>query len=90
MHAIPPSTIVPNLVIGPIVIVAGILITVFRVKVRNWSVRGQSAIIGQKRSEAATKLQTPFWIGVVGVMAALMGVLALTGAIVGLVQVLSS
>ncbi len=89
MHAIPPSTIVPNLVVGLVLIVAGILIAVFRVKVRNWSVRGQSAIIGQKRSEAAAKLQTPFWIGVVGVGAVLMGVVALTGAIVGLVQTLS-
>jgi uncharacterized membrane protein HdeD (DUF308 family) len=86
LHTIAESTITPNLIVGTLAVVAGILLVIFRARVHAWNAGRQRALLGQKRAEAVGKLQSSFWVGFVGVMAVVFGLITITYGIVGIVQ----
>jgi hypothetical protein len=89
MNAVDTSTIVPNLIVGPVAILMGILVVKYRVKLRNFFVGTERAIYGKKAVDGLGKLQTPFWVGFAGVGFVLLGCSALSFGVVRLVQLLA-
>ncbi len=86
MHLLDPGIIVPNMIIGPLVLVSGILIVVFRRQLRDWIVSSEKSALGDDRGNSLGLLQTPFWAGVTGVAIALLGAAMLTFGVVSLIQ----
>jgi hypothetical protein len=42
MHLLDPGTIIPNLIVGPIVAIGGVFIVVFRRQLRDWVVSSEA------------------------------------------------
>jgi hypothetical protein len=82
------NTIVPNLVVGVVAIAGGILIIRFRERIRNATVNGERAALGNKAGDALGKLQTAFWVVFAGAGAICIGGIMLTNGIVQLVHLL--
>ncbi|MDT0143674.1 hypothetical protein [Microbacterium sp. PRC9] len=85
MPAIDPGTILPNLIIGVLAVVAGIPIvinrrTLFRSTVRNLRAMNRGS------SGAIARLSSPFWVGAVGIAFIAIGALMIAGAVVGIAQ----
>lgn len=74
------STILPNILVGTVLLVVGIVITIFRARMFNDVVRLQRMIAGERSARTVARLSSPRWIAVVGVSAALLGVVALAFA----------
>ncbi|MFF1879810.1 hypothetical protein [Leifsonia sp. NPDC058230] len=75
------GTVLPNLIVGPIALCLGILVFIFRARIRDWTVDSQGAMFGHKTAETAGRLQTPIWVGVAGIFIAAIGVLMIVGGI---------
>lgn len=86
MHLLDPEIILPNLIIGPLVLVGGILIVILRKQLREWVVSSEKSALGEDRGNWLGLLQTPFWAGVTGVAIALLGAVMLTFGVVSFVQ----
>ncbi|WP_460631911.1 hypothetical protein [Leifsonia lichenia] len=86
MHVLDPGIIVPNLIIGPLVLAGGILIVVFRKQLREWIVSSEKSALGDDRGNSLGLLQTPFWAGVTGVAIALLGAVMLMFGVVSFIQ----
>ena len=88
MAAIDPSTIVPNLVIGPFVVLGGVLILVYRRGLHAFTARSLKALYGGTGAWTSQR-SSPFWVGAVGIGAIAIGVVQIGGAITGLIQLSS-
>lgn len=86
MMQVDSSTILPNLIVGVILVVTGILITRYRRRMNEWVYEEQKKILGQRMADISAGRQTPFMMGVVGVFISLVGVWALVGATIGSVS----
>ena len=86
MHTLNAATIIPNLIIGPIAVIGGILIVRFRKTLRDWVVSSEKNALGEERGNTLGLLQTPFWAGVTGVMIASIGLTMIGFGLVALVQ----
>jgi hypothetical protein len=64
----------PNLIFGPLAVLAGVVIVVFRDCLYRATVRGQEQFLGKSGSAALSRLQSAFWVGAAGVGVVLMGV----------------
>ncbi|MGO4299405.1 hypothetical protein [Leifsonia sp. RAF41] len=80
------GTVLPNLIIGPLVIVIGVLVIVFRRQVRDATVNAEKTAVGDRIGRAAGLLQTPFWVAAAGIIGVLVGILMLIGGVVTLVS----
>lgn len=86
MHSLDPGTIIPNLIVGPIVAIGGVFIVVFRRQLRDWVVSSEKVRFGERRGNALGLLQTPFWMGATGVAIVLLGLTTIIYGVVALVQ----
>lgn len=75
------STILPNIVVGTVLLIVGIVVTIFRSRIFNDVVRLQRTIVGERSARTVARLSSPRWIAGVGVLAALMGAIALAFAV---------
>ena len=57
----------PDLIIGPIVVLLGVLVFIFRRQLREMTVTAEKTALGEKPARAMGRLQTPFWVGVAGI-----------------------
>lgn len=83
-----PSLVVP-LVVGIIALVGGLLLIRYRKSVYDMTVKVQRGLVGRPTSRAFERLQSPFWIGVVGVGASVMGVVLIAACVVAFVRAAS-
>ncbi|GAB3584009.1 hypothetical protein GCM10027406_29660 [Leifsonia lichenia] len=79
--------VLPSLIVGPIAIVIGILVFVFRKPIRDSTVDSEGAALGKRAGERLGRLQTSAWVGVAGLGGVLVGVVMVVG---GLATLLSS
>jgi hypothetical protein len=79
------SIVLPNLIVGPIVVVVGIVVFLFRRQLRDMFLNAEKTVFGEKAARTMGQLQTPFWVGAVGILSAGMGVVTIVGAIVRLI-----
>ena len=70
-----PAPVLPNLIIGPIVILAGIAIVRFRTSLYRRTVRDQERMFGKRVNAFVSRFQSAFWVGVMGVWGILLGVM---------------
>lgn len=71
--------------IGILAVVGGILIVKFRKGLYKRTIDEQRMLVGRSMGSAFERLQSPFWIGVVGVGASILGLVFLVmGAIVAI------
>ncbi|MBN9633611.1 MAG: hypothetical protein J0I18_23935 [Actinobacteria bacterium] len=80
------NIVLPNLIIGPIVVIVGILVFIFRRQLRDMTVNAEKTAFGEKPGRALGQLQTPFWAGVAGIGGVAIGILMIIGGIVTLVS----
>ncbi len=71
----------PNLIVGLLIVFAGVLIVRHRKRTNESIARGQKRMLGQGWSDVARRLQSSFWGGVVGVFAVAMGVTMISYAV---------
>lgn len=76
----------PNLIIGPLLIAIGIAVVRYRVQIHRNVIEQQRWLVGDTLARGFARLQSPFWIGAVGVTAMLMGIWAIGYGIVRLVS----
>lgn len=60
------SRTIPLLVVGSLALVIGIVVIVFRRRLRDFTVEGERTMFGRKVGDAAARMQSPFWVGVAG------------------------
>lgn len=75
----------PNLIVGVLAVAGGISIVTNRQALFRSTVRNLQAV-NRGASKAVAKLSSPFWVGAAGVAFIVIGLLMLTGAVVGIVQ----
>ncbi|MBW9119061.1 hypothetical protein JNB63_03050 [Microbacterium trichothecenolyticum] len=85
MPSVDPGTILPNVIFGVLALVAGLAMVrhrdaLFRGTIRNGKIvsRSASKIVAQRSSAR--------WVGVVGTFAVAMGLIMISGAVIGIVQ----
>jgi len=76
------STVLPNLIVGPIALIVGVVVICFRRQLRDWAIESQAGIFGRRVADTAAKLQSPFWVGFVGAAIVLMGIYMVANAII--------
>ncbi|MBZ4488068.1 hypothetical protein LQ938_11680 [Microbacterium sp. cx-55] len=86
MNHIDESTIIPNLVVGSIAVVLGILVMVFRRRLHAATAAIEHAIVGRRGAERLLRLQKPYWVGLAGFGSVMIGALMLFYGVVGLSQ----
>lgn len=80
------TSILANLIVGPIVFVGGILIVRFRKPLNALVFRQQEAMLGRRMAQMSAGRQQPWVLGVVGSVVMLMGVIMVSGAIVAIIR----
>lgn len=86
MPEITENVILPNLVFGIVLAVAGALAIRFRVRLNGWVYRSQESVLGRRVADKSAGRQKPFVLGLVGLFAALMGLVMVFFSVVGIVQ----
>ena len=76
-----PAPALPNLIVGLLVIFVGLIVVRHRKSLYESILRRQRNYFGQGWSDFARRLQTPFWIGVVGACGVAMGVVVISYAV---------
>jgi len=69
------SNAVPLIVIGDVALLGGVLIVIFRRRIRDLTVDEEKTLFGQQVGETAGKVQSPFWVGAAGAGGAVLGVI---------------
>lgn len=77
----PRAPALPNLVVGILVLVAGVLVIRHRERIYKATVRGEKRWLGRGIGELLERLQNPFWVGVAGAGGSLMGVVMISYAL---------
>jgi multisubunit Na+/H+ antiporter MnhG subunit len=77
---------IASLVIGAVMVVAGIAIVRFRTQIRDFTVNSEKATFGSRAGDAASRLQTPFWVGFSGWVTVVIGIVAITNGVITLVR----
>ncbi|MFK0402683.1 hypothetical protein ACIQTT_10165 [Microbacterium sp. NPDC090225] len=80
-----PSIVVP-LVAGIVALVGGLLLVRYRRSFFDETAKIQRGLVGRPTSRAFERLQSPFWIGVVGVGASGMGIVLIVACVVAFVR----
>lgn len=75
------SVVLPDLIVGPIALLAGILVFIFRRQIRDQTVSSEKTVLGEKRGGSFGRLQTPFWVGFAGLGGVAIGLLMITGGV---------
>jgi hypothetical protein len=83
---VPPETIVPNLIVGIGVIIAGLAVVKKRKMMNDLVQDSQRRMFGERIARVSAGRQTPLMMGVVGVLIVLVGIAMVAGATVGIVQ----
>ena len=76
-----PAPALPNLIVGLVVIVIGVMIVGHRKSLYESILRQQRQFFGQGWSDFARRLQRPFWVGAVGVFGIGMGIVMISYAL---------
>ncbi|WP_375385446.1 hypothetical protein [uncultured Microbacterium sp.] len=88
METVDSSTIIPNGVVGVIVIVVGILIVIYRRPLTTLTMRSQKAMLPRGISRMMQRAPYPvFAVGAVGVLAIAMGAFAIANAVTAFNQI---
>ncbi|MDL9979025.1 hypothetical protein [Microbacterium candidum] len=80
------STIVPNIVIGSVIAVAGVIIYLLRVPLHKRTAAFERRMFGDRVVDTAERLQSPYWVGFVGLAGIGLGIVMIVYGIVGIVQ----
>lgn len=80
-----PSLVVP-FVAGIIALAGGVLLVRYRKSFYDTTVKLQRGLIGRPTSRAFERLQSPFWVGVVGVAASVMGIVLIAACVFAFVR----
>jgi hypothetical protein len=80
------STILPNLIVGGIAVLVGLMVIIFRRRIRDATVRFEKNVVGKQAADELAKLQTPFWVGIAGAGGIAIGLLMLASAALGAMQ----
>ncbi|MFJ4254063.1 hypothetical protein [Microbacterium sp. NPDC090003] len=80
-----PSLLVP-LVAGIVALAGGLLLIRYRRSFFEETVKVQRRLVGRPTSRALERLQSPFWIAVVGVGASVMGIVLIAACVVAFVR----
>ncbi|KTR78458.1 hypothetical protein NS234_03085 [Microbacterium oxydans] len=80
------GTILPNLIIGLLALVLGMLTIRYRRRLNDAVYKNQKAMFGQRAARASAGRQTPFMMGVVGAGIVLVGLVMLAFATTGIIQ----
>lgn len=83
---VPSGVIFPDLIVGLFVVGAGILIVRHRVGLNRHMFKTQQSMFGSRAARFSAGRQTPFMMGVVGVLTVLLGATMVVVGIVGIVQ----
>lgn len=76
-----PAPALPNLIVGILVVVVGILIVKRREKIYRGTVGFEKRAFGKGLGDLLERLQSPFWVGAVGVVGVLMGLVMIGYAV---------
>lgn len=76
------TAIIANLIIGPILVIGGIVIIRFRAPLNRMVHQQQKQMFGRRAADAFAGRQRPWMLGIVGVMVICMGLFALAGPLV--------
>jgi hypothetical protein len=88
VETVDPSTIVPNMIVGVIVIVVGVLIVIYRRPLTIFILRGQKAMLPRGVSRMTQRAPYPvFAVCAVGAIAIGMGVFAIAQALTAFNQI---
>lgn len=80
------TSILANLIVGPLAFVGGILIVRYRNPLNALVFRQQEAMLGRRMAQKSAGRQQPWVLGVVGSGVMLMGVIMVSGAIVAIIR----
>lgn len=80
------ATIIPNIIIGSVIIVAGLIIYALRVPIYQRTVKFERRRFGDRAADSAEKLQSPGWVGFAGLSGVGLGIVMIVYGIVGIVQ----
>lgn len=83
------GVIVPNLIVGTLVICMGFLVVWRRKALNEFVYDSQKKLLGPRVARASAGRQTPFMMGLVGAFIVIIGIAMVTLGIVGIVQRLS-
>ncbi len=75
-------TFFPNVIVGTLLCIGGLLVWRYRNPFFEYLVKMQGVAVGKRSSRLISKTSNGLWVGVAGVMAAVLGVAAVVGAIV--------
>lgn len=89
MSEIPLNAVGPNLIVGVLAVIMGILTVRHRRRLNDVIYKSQRTMFGRRAADVSAGRQTPLMMGVVGVGIVGIGVLMLGFGIVGLAQHLS-
>jgi len=64
----------PNLIVGLVMVVGGVLVIVYRAPVTRASVRGQTSVFGKAVGRVSERKTSPRWTGVAGAVIVVGGV----------------
>ncbi|MEX0161521.1 MULTISPECIES: hypothetical protein [unclassified Microbacterium] len=84
------DTIVPNLIVGIGLLCVGIAIVWKRRALNEYMYNSQKRMFGEKAARVSAGRQTPFMMGIVGVLTAILGVAMFTFGMVGIMQMVSA
>lgn len=76
-----PAPALPNLVVGILVLFAGVVVIRHRERIYKATVRGEKRWFGMWTGELLERLQNPFWVGVAGAGGSLMGIVMISYAL---------
>lgn len=80
------TSILANLIVGPLAFVGGILIVRYRNPLNALVFRQQEAMLGRRMARMSAGRQRPWVLAIVGSGVMLMGVIMVSGAIVAIIQ----
>ncbi|MER7448621.1 hypothetical protein [Microbacterium sp. NPDC097977] len=86
----PIETILPNLIVGVGVFLSGMATVWKRKPLNELMYRSQKRMFGEKAASVSAGRQTPFMMGVVGVLIAGLGVAMFAFGIVGIMQMVGA